>query len=136
LIMLALLSSAAIAALIVGALSLATSISLSVLERSREIGVMRAIGASDGRIRRLLFTEGAILCVVSVGLAIVVSLPFTALVQRVVGEHGLHVTMPFSVSIQAFAVWAVAAALVLVLASLLPARTALLSPVREVLAQE
>jgi putative ABC transport system permease protein len=112
LIMLALLSSAAIAALIVGALSLATSIGLSVLERSREIGVMRAIGASDNRIRRLLFTEGAI------------------------GEHGLHVTMPFSVSVQAFVAWGVAAALVLVLASLLPARTALLSPVREVLAQE
>ena len=135
-IMLALLSSAAVASLIVGALGLSTSVGLSVLERSRDIAVLRALGASDRRVRQMVFTEGAIVGALSAALAVALSLPLTAGVQSVIGERGLHIAMPFSVSPQALGVWAVAAACVAFLASWLPARDALLSPVHEVLSRE
>ena len=132
-----LLVSAALAALTVGGLSLATSIGLSVLERSREIGVMRAIGASDQRVRRMLFLEGATLCAGSGLAAFVVSAPLTAIVQAIIGgEHSLQVSIPFSLSPWAPLAWLLVALLVMVVSCMLPARRALLAPVREVLAHE
>jgi putative ABC transport system permease protein len=46
---------------LVGSISLSGTLTLNVLERRREIGVLRAIGASSGAIARLLIGEGLIL---------------------------------------------------------------------------
>ena len=43
---------------VVGAIGLTGTMSLNVLERTREIGVMRAIGASDGSVFQIVVTEG------------------------------------------------------------------------------
>lgn len=136
LIMLMLLSSAALAAVIVGALTLATSTSLNVLERSRELAIMRTLGASDSTVRRLLLTENAMLVGLSVLLAATVTLPLTALVQHVIGRHGLFVTVPFVFSPYAVLIWMAISGVVLVLACVIPARRARFAPVQDVLAHE
>ncbi|HEX8602215.1 MAG TPA: ABC transporter permease, partial [Pseudoduganella sp.] len=58
--------------LVVSLLGLTTIILTSVLERSREIGVMRALGISAWHVRRAFVLEGFVLCVigVSAGMAI------------------------------------------------------------------
>ncbi|MCB0105708.1 MAG: FtsX-like permease family protein, partial [Caldilineaceae bacterium] len=56
----------------VGALGLAGTMSTNVLERTREIGVMRAIGATDDAVLRIVLVEGVLIGVLSwlVGAAI------------------------------------------------------------------
>jgi putative ABC transport system permease protein len=53
---------------VIGGLGLMGTMSINVLERTREIGVMRAIGASNRSVRRIFITEGIIIgvnCLIS-----------------------------------------------------------------------
>jgi putative ABC transport system permease protein len=50
---------------VVGALGLAGAMSINVLERTREIGVMRTIGASDGTVQQMVLTEGVLVGLLS-----------------------------------------------------------------------
>ena len=74
-----LLSMAAMTALI-GALGLAGMMSLNVMERTREIGIMRSIGASHSAIGSIVATEGLLIGFISWIMAVPLSLPF---------QHGL-----------------------------------------------
>jgi putative ABC transport system permease protein len=58
----------------VGGMGLASTMGLAVLERTREIGVLRAIGAQHGAILRMIQIEGLVIVV----LAWLVSLPLSA----------------------------------------------------------
>ncbi len=49
-------------ALLVGALGAANTISLSVMERRRELGLLRAVGATAGQVRSLVRTEALVIC--------------------------------------------------------------------------
>ncbi len=60
---------------VVGSISLSGVLSLSVIERQREIGVMRAVGASSWDIARLFIGEGLILGLLSWLIALPFSLP-------------------------------------------------------------
>ena len=74
--------------LVVSLLGLTTIILTSVLERSREIGVMRALGISAWHVRRAFVLEGLVLCVIGVaaGMAIAAGLGY--------GINALRLTMP------------------------------------------
>ncbi len=50
---------------VVGAIGLTGTMSLNVLERTREIGVMRAIGASDGSVFQIVVIEGLLIGLLS-----------------------------------------------------------------------
>jgi putative ABC transport system permease protein len=136
LILLICLTSAAIAILVVGALGMGTSLSLNIIERWREIGVIRAMGGSNGSVFRLLLTEGFVTTALSMVLAVLLSLPLTALVGKVIGAHGLYVTLPFVFRLDALALWLLLAALITGLTVWLSAQKALTISVREVLAYE
>lgn len=135
-ILLALLTAASIAAVIVGGLGLAATMSLNVLERAREIGVMRAIGARRGAIQSLLLTEGAAIAGLSFVISVLLSLPLSMLVGYVVGQHGLHADLPFRIDPLGIFIWAGVVTVVTIVACLAPVRGTLRLPVREVLAYE
>jgi putative ABC transport system permease protein len=135
-ILLLCLTSAAGAVLLVGALGMGASLSLNILERSREIGVMRAMGGTRADVFRLLLTESLVMTVLSVGLAIGLSLPLTALAGRVIGAHGLYVTLPFLFRLDALVLWLAVAGTVTIVTVGIAARRNLRAPVREVLAYE
>src|SRR5262249_4495495 len=67
----------------VGALGLATSMSLNIMERRREIGVLRAIGASPSTLWLMIVTESAFIAVVSWAVAALVAWP----VSKFVGDQ-------------------------------------------------
>ncbi|NOK80928.1 MAG: ABC transporter permease [Chloroflexi bacterium AL-W] len=136
LILLFLLSAVAVASVIVSGLGLATSMSLNVLERRREIGVTRAIGGSNRTVLRILLLEGAAITVSSVLLAIVLSVPLSAIVSFLVGNHGLYVAVPLIISPFAIGGWVIVAIIVTALAIVWPAQSMIRIPVHNTLTYE
>jgi putative ABC transport system permease protein len=74
---------------IVGAMGLGAAMMISVLERTREFAVMRAIGARAGVIRRGVIGEAVFVAILSSGLAQVLSAPLTIAVDWIVGAASL-----------------------------------------------
>ena len=68
----------------VGAIGLAGTLSINVLERRREIGVMRAIGAYDRIVIKLVILEGLIIGLISFVMASLTSFPITFLLANVI----------------------------------------------------
>ncbi len=68
--------------IVVGGMGLASTMSLAVLERTREIGVLRAIGARHGAILRMIMTEGLVIAV----LGWLVSMPLSMPMSRVLAD--------------------------------------------------
>ncbi|HEX9385186.1 MAG TPA: ABC transporter permease, partial [Anaerolineales bacterium] len=61
---------------IVGSMGLTGTMGMNVLERTREIGIMRAIGADDRAVMRMVIAEGVFIGMISFGLAVLLSIPF------------------------------------------------------------
>jgi putative ABC transport system permease protein len=74
------------AMIVVGGLGLASTMSLSVLERTREIGVLRAIGARHGSILSMVQIEGLVISVASWALAIPLSVPMSVILGNAFGR--------------------------------------------------
>lgn len=66
--------------------------SLAVQERTREIGVLRAIGATPSAIVKMVQAEGLLMAILSWLLAIPLSLPVSVLLARAFGQIMLPVT--------------------------------------------
>jgi putative ABC transport system permease protein len=119
----------------VGSIALSGTLSLSVLERRREIGMMRAIGASSGAIAGLSIGEGLILGWLSWLIALPLGLPASRLMVRGLGAAlGLDIVYKYTPIGAIF--WLGIITILSVVASLLPARDALRISVRESLAYE
>ena len=89
----------AILALVVGALSLILTINLNIVERTREIGVMRAIGASTNTIFKMIFTENLIIGVISVIIGFVLSLPLGVMITNFLGNLIFETPLDYKISI-------------------------------------
>jgi putative ABC transport system permease protein len=121
---------------LVGGLGLMGMMSMNVLERTREIGVMRAIGASDGAIMLLVIVEGMLVGLISWVLGAVLAIPISALMANVVGASMFQTPLDFVLSINGFLMWLGGVVVLSALASFLPARSAARLTIREVLAYE
>jgi len=97
----------AIAVLIgfVGLLGLGSAISTSVTERTREFGVMHAIGATPDAIRRIVSTEAVLTGIAGLVVAAVVALPLTAVFGSFLGTTAFRQPLPYSISALPLVVW-------------------------------
>jgi putative ABC transport system permease protein len=66
------ISSIALVALLVGSVGIVTTMYTAVTERTREIGVMKAIGARDRNVLALFLTEAAIIGIIGASIGLVV----------------------------------------------------------------
>jgi putative ABC transport system permease protein len=112
------------------------TMSLNVMERVREIGVMRAFGASSRMISRIVIIEGLLIGIMSWILAIGLSLPISVFLARVVGLSFMDYPMTATTSPGGIFTWAVIVVVISILASLFPALRAVRLTVTEVLAYE
>jgi len=82
-----LLYAIAVVVALSGSLSLANTLAMSVLERRREIGIWRAMGATGGRVASVFWVEGIALAFIAWGMGMLVGLPgavgFLALISQV-----------------------------------------------------
>ena len=121
---------------IVGAMGLTGTMGMNVLERTREIGIMRAIGADDRAVMRTVIGEGFVIGFISFGLAIILSIPFTYLLSTIVSLAVFETPIKVVFTFLGYAIWLGLVLLLSVLGSILPARNAARLTIREVLAYE
>jgi putative ABC transport system permease protein len=120
----------------VGTLGLMGTMSINVLERRREIGVMRAIGASDGAVMQIFLTEGVVISLLSWVGAMVLAQPLSRYLSYETGQLFLQMPLIFDFARGAAALWLLAVIIIGLVASFVPARSAAALPVREVIAYE
>lgn len=120
----------------VGGLGLAGTMSINVLERTREIGIMRAIGASDAAVRQIVLSESIAIGVLSWVVATIISVPMSIGLCYAFGKALLNAPLVWNYAVPAVFLWLGIVLLIAAIASLLPARAATRLTVREVLAYE
>lgn len=128
-------SMAALMAL-VAALGLAGTMSLGVLERTRELGVMRTIGATHGAVWRIVVGEGIIIGLIGWLLGSLLAYPISLELSRSVGEAIVQTPLDYAFSFAGVALWLGGSVILSMLASFIPAWNAARLNVREVLAYE
>ena len=121
---------------VVGAIGLTGTMSLNVLERTREIGVMRAIGASDGSVFQIVVIEGLLIGLISWFCGAILAYPLGQVLSNAIGTITMKISLDYVYSLNGLGMWLVIASVLAVLASLLPARNASRVSVRDVLAYE
>ena len=121
---------------VVGSIGLMGTMSLNVMERTREIGVMRAIGASNRAIMNMVIIEGVLIGVVSWVLAAVVAVPISKVMSDVMSVAIFNTPATFTYTPMGVLIWLGMVSLLSMLASVLPARGAARLTIREVLAYE
>jgi len=119
----------------VGSIGLAGMLSINVLERRREIGVMRAIGASSFTMASLFIGEGMVLGLLAGLLAIPFSIPLGSLFASAIGNV-IQVGVIYQFSWAGVVTWLVIIVALSIAASALPAWRAARLSVRESLAYE
>ncbi|NKQ36807.1 MAG: ABC transporter permease [Chloroflexi bacterium] len=121
---------------VVGGLGLMGTMSINVIERTREIGVMRAIGASDGAVLRIVLLEGVLIGLISWIIGGLVAIPASRWLASAVGNTLFQAEPSYSFSPQGALLWLFVVLLLALFASYLPARNASRLTVREVLSYE
>jgi putative ABC transport system permease protein len=91
----------------VGCIGLASTMSANVLDRTREFGVMHAIGARSQTVRRIVIAEGVLLALISCLVAVVPALGLTALLGNGLGDLFLNAPLPYRISVPAAGLWIV-----------------------------
>jgi putative ABC transport system permease protein len=122
--------------LVVGGLGLASTLSINILERRREIGVMRAIGASGWDVTRLVAGEGMMIGLIGWILALLASGPVGRWITWTFGMTFFQTPLEFSYSVSGVFLWLGVVILFATGASLIPAYDASRMPVQEALAYE
>jgi putative ABC transport system permease protein len=121
---------------VVGGLGLAGTMTMNVVERSREIGVMRAIGATDGTVRGIFVGEGALIGVLAWLAGALLSIPLSKVLSDVLGDAFVQRPLAFEPSLAGLALWLAVVLALSVAGSFVPAWRASRITVREVLAYE
>lgn len=121
---------------LVGGLGLTGTMSMNVLERTREIGVLRSIGAESGVIFQMVVVEGLLIGLLSWALAIPLAIPLTHLLDYGLGSALMTLPLTYILSTDGILAWLVIVLILSSIASFLPARSATRLTVRDVLAYE
>jgi putative ABC transport system permease protein len=124
----------AIAMGVIGGIGLASTMSANILDRTREFGVLHAIGARPKAVRRIVVAEGVFLALISCLVAILPTLALTAVLGAGLGNLFMYAPLPFRVSMLAAGIWIVLVVLGAILATEAAATRASRITVREALA--
>jgi putative ABC transport system permease protein len=120
----------------VGGLGLTTTMSINMMERVREVGVLRAIGASNASVRRIVLAEGMAMAAISWIVGVVISIGLAPFLSAQLGVALIKIPLQYHYSLLGAGLWFLILLAIAAAASLAPARNAVRLTVREVLAYE
>jgi putative ABC transport system permease protein len=108
-------------ALVIAVLGIVNTLALSIIERTREIGLLRAIGLGRGQLRLMVTLESVVMAVLGAVLGVVLGVCFGVAMMYAVRDQGLHV---ISIPWGQLGVFLCLAVVIGVVAAVLPARRA------------
>ncbi|HSL64900.1 MAG TPA: ABC transporter permease, partial [Gaiellaceae bacterium] len=117
---------------IISLFGMVNTLALSVFERTRELGMLRAVGMTRRQVRRMVRHESVITALIGAALGLPLGIFLALLVTRALSQYDLQFAIPTG-SLVAFVVVAIVAGL---LAAILPARRAARLRVLEALQYE
>jgi putative ABC transport system permease protein len=120
----------------VGGLGLMTTMSLNVLERRRELGVLRAIGATPRAVFWIVASEALAIALASFVLAAVLAWPISKALGELLLERMFRITPAFAFEPMGLVVWLAVSLNLGAIASLAPAWQASRRPIREAISYE
>jgi putative ABC transport system permease protein len=137
-IILTLLAFLAMLVLVVSALGMASATGINIMERTREIGVLRAIGATPKMIYGLFVAEGMVVSIVSILLGLLLAWPLSIAASVFFGNLmlGNGGALRFAFSITGLVITLAVTLAFGWLASRVPARKAISVSTREALSYE
>jgi putative ABC transport system permease protein len=119
-------------AIVISLLGIVTTLALSIHERTRELGLLRAVGMSRRQVRRLVRYESVITALIGAILGTILGIIFATLVSLPLADEGFELSYPVGTLL----ILLVLAALAGVLAAIFPARRASRLNVLEAVAYE
>jgi putative ABC transport system permease protein len=120
----------------VGAIGLMGTMSMNVMERTREIGVMRAIGAGNRQVMSIVLVEGVLIGLISWGLSTLTAIPISKLLADSINQAIFGAPAELTFDLWTILLWLGVVLALSIFASLIPARSAARLTIREVLAYE
>jgi putative ABC transport system permease protein len=130
------LTVASLMVVFVGGLALTSALALGVVQRTREIGVLSAIGARPRTIAGHVWAESVLIGLMSWAGALALSVPASLVLENVCGRIFFDFPLEFTLSPAGAAIWLALVVVLASLSSLQPARHAAGLTVREALAYE
>ncbi len=121
---------------VVGGLGLAGTMSLNVLERTREIAVMRAVGATNFSVWGIVIAEGIVISLVSSLFGALLAYPVGRALNQAVGMAFIGGSLDYFYSINGVAAWTIFSIILAIISCWMPAFRAVQVSVREALAYE
>lgn len=119
--LLLLINAMLVLSVVIAALGIVNTLAMSVIERTREIGLLRAVGLGRGQLRRMVRLEAVVISVYGAVLGLVLGTLFGVALSRSLADQGIT---ELSVPVPRLAVFLLVAAVIGVLAALGPARRA------------
>ncbi|MGQ4807810.1 hypothetical protein NKDENANG_01170 [Candidatus Entotheonellaceae bacterium PAL068K] len=111
-------------AIVVALLGVTNALYASILERTRELGVLRAVGATRPRVRRIILIEGGIMGIIGAGYGLVTGLVLSVILIFVINRQVFGWTLQITVPIPFVCVTWVLLVVATIVASYQPARQA------------
>ncbi|ETT49797.1 FtsX-like permease family protein [Paenibacillus sp. FSL P4-0338] len=128
----------AIIVVIVGAIGLTSTMSIQVVERTKEIGIMKAIGSTTKQIKRIITAESIFIALISWSITLILGIPIEYLGSIVIGN--VTIKTPLTVDLFSFIlpniIWFVILLLVGYMSSIFSSRKAAKMKVKETLVFE
>ncbi|MGA4670493.1 ABC transporter permease [Propionibacteriaceae bacterium Y1923] len=120
--------------IVIAVLGIVNTLGLSIIERTREIGLLRAIALTRSQVRRMITLESVVIALLGAVVGVGLGTAFGVVLQRIIGaEQDVHL---LSIPWDQLALFVVAAVVVGVLAAVWPAQRAARTDVLAAIAAE
>lgn len=119
---------------LVGGIGLSSTLGINVLERTREIGILRSIGTTNHMVAKMVLTEGIVISLLSVPFAVLLSMPINRMIAEPLGATFIGQPLTYIFSPTSLILWVVIILVITLLASIAPVRRAVRLTVREAIA--